>query len=560
MRPESACQTSAATSELRISRVPFSELPGQSRLFLDYQSDPGSLHRYYPNAVSSVSDLLQFADNVLDSYTIDRNAVCDALVEINTACGASGSAMANIDLLRHERTVAVLTGQQTGLFTGPLYTIYKALSAVKMAERLNEEGIPAVPLFWAATEDHDFEEVAGVSLIGGDAAVHDIVYDSTRRVADSQVGSVVLDRTIVDAIQDFLATLPTTEFTGEVERMLTLSWMPSAKFGEAFLKQLADIFQPFGLIFVDPQNLALKKLAGPICVEAVRQSDAIVTALTKRSNQLTADGYYAQVLVGDDYFPLFWQTDDGVRTAIRKVGDGQYRSKADKRPFSTAELIDIAEAEPERFSPGVMLRPVVQDYLFPTICYFGGGAEIAYFGQNSVVYESLKRPVTPVLHRQSFTVVEARHQRTLDDLGLEFSDLFAGIEDLLPTLIEKHISPETAKLFADVEERINTELNRLDQTLSQLDVTLAANLAKRRRKMIYHIGAMRKKTYLAELRNSETLNSRISAAFAALYPNGHLQERSINVTTYLNKYGPNFVEWLHQAIDLDDRGHRLIYL
>ena len=109
--------------------------------------------------------------------------------------------------------------------------------------------------------------------------------------------------------------------------------------------------------------------------------------MSARSKTLLAEGYHAQVLVEDDYFPLFWQTDDGVRTAIRKVGDGQFRSKADKRGFSTGELVQIAKNEPERLSPGVMLRPVVQDYLFPTICYFGGGAEIAYFAQNSVVYE-----------------------------------------------------------------------------------------------------------------------------------------------------------------------------
>lgn len=560
MRPESACQTSAVNSELRISSVPFSELPGQSRLFLEYQSDPASLKRYYPNAVSSVSALAGFAEKALDSYTMDRNAVCDALDEINMACGASDGAMANIELLRHERTVAVLTGQQTGLFTGPLYTIYKALSAVKLAERLTAEGVTTVPLFWAATEDHDFEEVASVSVIGGDAAVKDVRYDPPNRIADSQVGSVELDNAVVDAIREFISALPPTEFTADIEQMLTASWAPSAKFGEAFLKHLADIFRPFGLIFVDPQNPALKSLSNPVCVEAIRHSDAIALALTARSRQLTAVGYHAQVLVEYDYFSLFWQTDDGVRTAIRKIGDGQYRSKADKRQFTTADLINIAETEPERFSPGVMLRPVVQDYLFPTICYFGGGAEIAYFAQNSVVYEALKRPVTPVVHRQSFTVVEARHRRTLDDLDLEFFDLFAGIESLLPTLIERHISPQTAQLFAAVEERINTELNRLDQSLSQLDVTLAANLAKRRQKMIYHIGALRRKAYLAELRKSDTLNNRISAAFAALYPNGHLQERSINVTTYLNKYGPNFIDWLYEAIDLDDRGHRLIYL
>ena len=127
-------------------------------------------------------------------------------------------------------------------------------------------------------------------------------------------------------------------------------------------------------------------------------------------------------------------------------------------------------------------------------------------------------------------------------------------------IIEKHISPETGKLFADVEEKINTELNRLDQNLSKLDVTLATNLAKRRRKMLFHIAALRKKTYLAELRKNESIHNRVESLFYSLYPNGHLQERSININTFLNKYGEHFIDWLYESIDLDDHGHRLIYL
>lgn len=560
MNHESAVWTSTARQDMRISSVPFSAIPEQSRLFIDFQTDPASLRKYYPNAVASISEVAAFAPKVRASQTVDRNAICDALIQINSGCGASAAAMANIDLLRDEKTVAVLTGQQTGLFSGPLYTIYKALSAVKLAERLTAEGTPAVPMFWAATEDHDFDEIASTSVIASDGTVATVKYNSANRIPESQVGSTVLDASITDAVRELTDGLPRTEFTDKVGEMLLTGWKPGSKFGEAFLTQLAQMFRSFGLIFIDPQNVLLKQLSAPIYEAAIDNFDTAVERLTTRSKDLVSAGYHAQVLIEEDHFPLFWQTDDGVRSAVRKTADGCYRSKADKREFTTADLLDIAAHEPERLSPGVMLRPVVQDYLFPTICYFGGGAEIAYFAQNSVVYETLGRPVTPILHRQSFTIIESRHQRTMDDLRLDLTDLFGGLESLLPTLIEKHISPDTAQLFADVEERINAELNRLDQNLSALDVTLADNLAKRRRKMIYHIGAMRKKAYRAELRKSETINARVSAAFSSVYPHGHLQERSINVVTFLNKYGANFIDWLYQSINLDDRGHRLIHL
>lgn len=545
---------------MRITSVPFSAIPGQSSLFLEYQSDPLSLRKFYPNAACSLSGVAAYATRSLARYAVDRSAVCDALLEINVECEASEKALAGIELLRNSETVAVLTGQQAGLFSGPLYTIYKALSAVKLAEHLSAEGTPAVPIFWAATEDHDLDEVSNTFVIAADGSEHKITYDASASVKDSQVGSVILDDSISDKIRELIDEMPRTEFSDDVERMLSDAWMPGRGFGKAFLAQLADVLRPFGLIFVDPQNARLKHLSAPIFDSAIRSADQIAANVMSRSNELTTAGYHAQVLVGDDYFPLFWQTDDGVRTAIRKIGDGLYRSKSDKRVFSSGELLEIASTQPQRFSAGVMLRPVVQDYLFPTVCYFGGGAEVAYFAQISAVYETLGRPVTPVLHRQSFTIVESRHHRTLQELDLTITDLFGGIECLLPDLVEKHVSPDTAKLFAGVEENIKTELNRLDQALAALDVTLANNLAKRRRKMIYHIGALRKKAYAAELRKSETINGRLRAAFSGVYPNGQLQERSVNISTYLNKYGSHFVDWIYDAIDLDDRGHRVIDL
>jgi uncharacterized protein YllA (UPF0747 family) len=207
-----------------------------------------------------------------------------------------------------------------------------------------------------------------------------------------------------------------------------------------------------------------------------------------------------------------------------------------------------------------MLRPVVQDFLFPTICYFGGGAEVAYFAQNSEVYRVLERPVTPVFHRQSFTVTEASQRRSMEKLELTLADLFEGREAVTMRSAEKYLTPETPVLFAEVEEKISSELNRLDQAISDIDPTLAANLATRRGKIVYHIAALREKALRAHLRNDETFRRRIDAVFAGVLPNDGLQERTINVVTFLNRYGLNFIDWVYDAIDLDDKEHRIIEL
>jgi uncharacterized protein YllA (UPF0747 family) len=228
--------------------------------------------------------------------------------------------------------------------------------------------------------------------------------------------------------------------------------------------------------------------------------------------------------------------------------------------FTRDELAHIAENEPERLSPGVMLRPVVQDYLFPTICYFGGGAEIAYFAQNSEVYRILERPVTPILHRQSFTVIDARAARTLDKYDLKFADLFKGFEPLASGIVERFVNPTASRLFADAEENINLELDRLDQEISRIDPTLAENLATRRRKILYHIGALRKKFHRVQIERDEIADRQLRGLFASLLPDGQLQERRLNVGSFLARYGPYFIDWVYDSVDLDERGHRLLYL
>ena len=295
-------------------------------------------------------------------------------------------------------------------------------------------------------------------------------------------------------------------------------------------------------------------------LEAVACAPEIVEALRQRSKILVDHGYHAQVLIDADYFPLFWHDDGGKRVSLKAIGDGQYRISGSRETISLETLVETARSEPSRMSPGVMLRPAVQDHLFPTICYVGGGAEIAYFAQNSEVYRLLERPVTPIFHRQSFTVVEPKHSRTMETYGLKFEDVFAGFEKLLPEIVERVIDPETPRIFAEAEEKINTELNRLDQRLSQIDPTLANSLATRRRKIIYHIAALRTKFERVRIQKDETANRRLHAMFDALYPHGGLQERTLNFATFADRYGTQFIDWIYDSIDAENKAHRVLYL
>ena len=552
-------ETARLRSGSRIESLPFSKLPHQTKLFLDYTNDPVSLKEYYPNAVASVGAVRAFSSQVLAEYTTDRAALCDALAEINGNLGAGENTLTNIARLRTAKTVAVVTGQQAGLFTGPLYTIYKALSAIKMAERLNAAGTPAVPVFWVASEDHDLDEVAKTFFIGNDGGVTAAAYKPASFIESAPIGNVILDESIVKQLDDVFAAVDGPN-ASSVRDDLAKAWSPGASYATAFARSITWLLGNYGLVIIDPQHEGMKLLSSRIYCAAIEKSSEINAAIRDRTADLVASGYHGQVLVEQDHFPLFWHTDKGRRVALRKTGDGVYRSKDEGREFTVGELVGLAAKEPQRFSPGVVLRPVVQDFLLPTICYFGGAAEIAYFAQNSEVYRVLGRPVTPILHRQSFTVIEPKQQRILDKLEVLFDEIFAGSEAARTKAVERAVAPETAELFVDAEKSIGTILDGLDKALSGLDPTLSANLSTRRKKIVYHIDALKKKAFAARLRKEETVERQIQALFNALLPNGELQERSINIYSYIIRYGPNFVDTLYDAVDLDDRGHRIIQI
>jgi bacillithiol biosynthesis cysteine-adding enzyme BshC len=429
---------------------------------------------------------------------------------------------------------------------------------MRLAECLREKGVNAVPVFWAATEDHDFDEIAVVNGLNGNGETFSIANRPTESGLGLPVGSVLLDTSITATVDAFCDELGTSPFIQNIHDSLERAYLAGRSIGRAFCSLVADLFARFGLIVVDPTDERLKALASPIYAGAAGQAIDINRRLLERDVELKADGYHSQVLITPEYVPFFYQTADGVRRALKMKVGGDLAVSGTRESLTQGQLLQVARNEPARLSPAVMLRPVVQDFLFPTICYFGGGAEIAYFAQNSVVYDSLRRPVTTILHRQSFTVMEARHRRTLNKFGLSFLDLFRGYEDLVPRVVEQFVDPKGARIFADAEESVNVQLNKLDQYVSQLDPTLADNLARRRRKIIYHIAALRTKFERARLSKDAEIDRRIKAAIGSLLPEGNLQERSINVFTFISRYGPQFLDRLYESIDLDDKGHRLI--
>jgi bacillithiol biosynthesis cysteine-adding enzyme BshC len=557
---ETACYSTPEEAGLRVETLTFERIPQQSRLFLDYLRDPTSLRRFYPSAVRFHHELAERAPEVLAAYKTDRRDLCDALEEMNRNWGAGDETLLNISRLRERDCVAVVSGQQAGLFTGPLYTIYKALSAVKLAGCLTQRGTPAVPVFWIATEDHDFAEVATAEFIGCDCRLASVNVETAMHAEGAPVGSVRLDASIDETVKRLLDVLPTTEFIPEIEKLLRETWSEGRGYGEAFARMMTRLVGRYGLILLDPLDPRFKTLAAPLYAEAAERAPEIAAALVARSRELEEAGYHAQVATSENAFPLFLHTEDGARHAVIRADEGAYKVKNMRGQFTREELAEMAGREPERFSPNVTLRAVVQDYLLPTVAYFGGAAEIAYFAQTAEVYRILNRPATPILPRASMTIVERRTWRTLERYGLSLSDLFEGLDSVLARVVEEHLGSETAQTFDRTEESINRDLDTLQEQLRGVDPTLADALETGRRKIKHQLEGLRTRFHRAQMGRDRAAHRQLERAFAALYPHRTLQERHINITSLLARHGPYITNWIYDAINLGSSDHQIVYL
>jgi bacillithiol biosynthesis cysteine-adding enzyme BshC len=556
---EPACYSTPEGAGLRIETLAFERIPHQSRLFLDYIRDPTALSRFYPSAVRFHHELAARAVEVLAAQASDRGALSDALAAMNEGWGAGAETLENIARLRSAETVAVVSGQQVGLFTGPLYTIYKALSAVKLAGCLTQRGTQAVPVFWMATEDHDWEEVQTAELIACDGRLASVQAASELHTEGAPVGGVLLDERVEETVRRLLDVLPTSEFTPELEALVRDAYRPGHTYGEAFARLMTVLTSRHGLVLLDPSDARLKRLAAPLYAEAARRAPEIASLLEERSRELEASGYHAQVHTSPDAFPLFL-LEDGARRAITRKADGRYQARGREDQWTAAELAEWAAREPERFSPNVTLRAVVQDYLLPTIAYFGGAAEIAYFAQTAEVYRSLSRPATPILHRASLTIAERRTGRALERYGLRLEDFFAGLDSVIARVVEEHLGVETARAFDRTEAKIGAALDELQEELRRFDPTLGEALTTGRRKIDYQLEGMRARFHRAQMARDRAALRQLERASVALYPEKALQERHLNITSLYARHGHYVMDWIFDAIDLGSVEHHIVYL
>jgi bacillithiol synthase len=514
------------------------EIPHTSALFADFQYHFDRVAPFYahnPHANGSYAEVAQAM-----SYPAERRA---ALV---AALGARNGGSESLDLLARPGTVAVVTGQQVGLFSGPAYTIYKALTAVRLAARLSEQGIPAVPIFWLATEDHDLAEVSHSFVFGADHRPIALNANGTG-ASERPVGTIPIAAPPVDSLREALRGLP---FGDEVVEMVREAYHPGATFGAAFHALLERLLGGRGVLFVDPLDDAVRHIAAPLLQEVVRQDEELHRKLLARNQELERAGYHAQVHV-EPKTSLVFLLEGNRRITLRRQ-NGEYVSK--DRRYSAAELLDRIE----HLSPNALLRPVFQDYVLPTVAYVGGPSELAYMAQSQVLYQDVLGRMPVMLSRGGFTLLDARTAKLMERFKLTLPDVFQGEDKVRDAIAQKLVPPELLREFNEMERSIGESLGRLREDLVAFDSTLAAAADKSRAKIQYQLAKMERKTARETLNRNQRASAEASSISGLIFPDKHLQERLYSILPFIAKHGPGLMDTLYENISLDCPDHRVL--
>ena len=496
--------------------------------------------------------------------------------------------------------MVVATGQQAGTFGGPIFTLLKALTAIKLARAVEStHGVPAVPVFWVDAEDHDWNEVAGVRCstpswpqngqrrpVSAAGFVSDLGPPAPARIrrrrprrpargaspdrihrrrcsircrspsasaraprtGSCPISSLPLSpgaaTTVLAALRE---ALPPTEFTDPLIASLARHYGDGVTLARAFAGVMDDLLGPLGLVVYDASDPATKPLAGPLFVRELSSPGETSRLATAAGEALEARGYKAQVTPGPEATALFALGE--TREPVRRTEHGDY-TIGDRR-VSRADLVAEATAHPERFSPNVLLRPLVQDTLFPTIAYVGGPSEVGYFAQLKDVYAHFGLPMPLIVPRATATFVDGAGLRFLQRSGVELGALQARDDGALNRLLEQTLPREVEDALqaarADVEARMATVIAAVPAVDATLEGTARSTLGK----MTHELGTLQQKVVQAAKRRDDTLRRQFERTRALAFPGGEPQERAIGLVWLLNRVGPALPEILDRELPVD---------
>ena len=527
--------------------------PWIRRLAADYAYEYERLAGFFAGDPSS-PDAWREAIERTQRHAREREAIATILRAQQERRRAPAEAIDAAESLRRPDAVAIVTGQQAGLFGGPLFTLLKALTAVRLAERVRDEHqVPAVAVFWIDAEDHDWDEVRSCGVLGADLDVRNVSVGNPPGAHAGPIARVRLDDSVNSAIADLEATLPATEFSPQVIEALRQAYRPGAGMAEAFAQWLEALLGARGLVVFDASDAAAKPLASRVFAKELEHPGETARLAGAAGAALESRGYHAQASPHADSVALFYL--NAQRDPIRRAGDD---FQIGERTTPRAALIDEARQHPERFSPNVLLRPLIQDTLFPTACYVAGPSELAYLAQLRGVYDTFGIPMPLIYPRATATIVDSNAMRFLTRHDFPLESLQAQDEGALNQLLESQLPPRVEALMQETAAAVDDRLGELARVITELDATLEGATRSTLGRMQDDLKKLHGKIIQAAKRKNDTLRRQYHHAQAQAFPAGHPQERQVGGVYFLNKYGPTLVDRLHAELALDHGMHWVV--
>ena len=539
--------------------INFSDIPGHQNLFLDYLYEYENVAEFYANDFRNKENYLKIFKNVSENRQNLAPDVSSLLTRQYSQLNPCSLTQKNIKMLSDKKTLAIVTGQQLGIIGGPLYTLYKIMTAIKLSRLLSEryDDYNFVPVFWLEADDHDFNEVRATKIIDEANSLITIGYKEEIAEDDlkQSVGMINFDSSINDFFKKLDTSQKQTEFKLPILEHLKSIYKEGTSFKDAFRKFVFDYFDEYGLIIFDPQDDEVKKILKPVFKKEITDFRIHTEQLVQVSATLE-ELYHAQVKVKP--VNLFLRVDEG-RYSIEPV-DNEYRLRRKRKSFTQEQLLELLENEPDKFSPNVLLRPICQDYLFPTAFYIAGPSEIAYFAQIKPLYE-IYEIVEPIIYpRSSVTILENAIANSLEKYSVSINDIFIDVENVKKKIINSVEERSVDEMFEGITNQIETTFDQLKEKLLDLDKTIADSSNRYRDKILSNISELKSKAEKAQQKKYEVTLRQIDRAAVNLFPNSNLQEREINFVYFANKYGEEFLKKVFDELQINKFEHQIIRL
>lgn len=528
----------------------------------DFLRGRGPVYQRFPYNPFDPGSFRERQRYLQETYRGDRQALSAALIAYNQHLGAGPATLANAARLAESDTLVVVTGQQAGAGGGPLYTLYKAMTAIQLARQQSAElGVPVVPIFWVAAEDHDFAEIALVEFPGREEPVRlELSGAPAGRVSVGHIPTGPAVETLLDALAE---TLPQTEFTPPLLAELRAGAAAAGNLADWFARLMAYLFRESGLVILNPMWPALRRMEAPFFQEALRRFPEVDQALAAGIAAWQAAGYEPTLDRKAGDVNLFHYV-DGQRLPLAGGGERLWVRDQSELSRELADRLALAAREPERFSTNVVTRPVVQGWLLPDLAYVGGPGEIQYWGQLPEVFAVFDRQMPVVYPRTSITLVEPPMARYLEKLGMAVREVFAGLAERRERLLQETDTLGLDSLFGRFRSEIEARHQALTEEILALDPSLAQVAKENRRQILRQVEWLREKAWQAHRQRNQVVLRQLDRLGASLYPGGRLQERVHTAVYYLAKYGPDLPERLVATLPLPAAAgnweHVVVYL